>query len=117
MKSIVYLWDWIGENKLLTDTGTERPSNSISFGLQMFANMKKIKLTQDKTALVDDDDYEYLSQWKWSLQRGYNKYYSARYFDGKYIYMHRLIISAKKGEYVDHIDNNGLNNQKLNLRI
>ena len=31
--------------------------------------------------------------------------------------MHRYILKATKGQYVDHIDFNRLNNQKLNLRL
>ena len=86
--------------------------------------MKKIHLTQNQIALVDDEDYEYLSQWKWYAHRRHNKYtyYAMRteYVNGKkQIRMHNA-IALKYGindyEELDHIDRDGLNNQKSNLR-
>jgi hypothetical protein len=74
--------------------------------------MKSIPLTQGKVAIVDDDRYDELSKTKWNyLSVGY-----ARSGNGK-ILMHRLIVGASRGELVDHIDGNKLNNQKENLRI
>ncbi len=82
--------------------------------------MKKIKLTQGKYALVDDEDYEFLNQWKWIADKGYNTYYATRreQVDNKsvHIKMHRLIMDTKSGEMVDHINRNGLDNRKENLR-
>jgi len=79
--------------------------------------MKKIKLTQNKYVLVDDKDFNYLNQFKWHAIKGRNTFYAARniYKNGtrKYIRMHNLIL----GNGVDHIDNNGLNNQRKNLRL
>lgn len=87
--------------------------------------MKEIKLTRNKIAFVDDEDYEYLNQWKWNAHTiGKNKpYYAIRscYERGKKtLRMHRVLIEKYIGEFnyeVDHIDGNGLNNQKENLRI
>jgi len=73
--------------------------------------MKTIILTKGYSALVDDDDYDFLSQWKWYLSNGY-----AINNDGRKK-MHRLVTKAKQGEIVDHIDRNRLNNTKSNLRI
>lgn len=84
--------------------------------------MKKIKLTQGKFALVDNEDFEYLSQWIWVVHKGWDTYY-ARAFDYRgskkpvRIYMHRIIYKAKKGDIVDHINRNGLDNRKENLHI
>jgi len=83
--------------------------------------MKKIKLTQGKVALVDDEDYEYLNQWKWYLVKPRYIYYAIRIgkrINGKnkHIYMHRVIMNTPSWLQVDHIDHNGLNNQKSNLR-
>lgn len=84
----------------------------------------QIPLTQGQFALVDDVDYELLSQWRWhaSVKRGVTKGYACRtewHPNGKSkcIRMHRLIMSCPQGLVVDHIDGNGLNNQKVNLRI
>ena len=86
--------------------------------------MKKIPLTQGKVALVDDEDYEWLSRWKWySLKRRSGIFYVTRNqwnFGTKKsskICMHRLIMKAVGGEIVDHKDGNGLNNQRYNLRF
>ena len=86
--------------------------------------MKKIKLTQDKYALVDDCDYEYLNQWKWRIQKNGRTFYvirNSRKDECKTrisISMHRIILQRTGIEFkqVDHIDGNGLNNCRLNLR-
>ena len=83
--------------------------------------MKEIKLTHGKVALVDDEYFHYLNQWKWFALNSYNnKYYAARHLMKNYkqstILMHRVIMNTSDCLQVDHIDNNGLNNQKANLR-
>ena len=79
--------------------------------------MKEIKLTQGKVALVDDDDFEYLNQWKWHARKDCNTYYARRTKNRIPLYMHHDIIGKPiKGIVTDHIDGNGLNNQRYNLR-
>lgn len=78
--------------------------------------MKKIPLTQGKFAIVDDADYDWLNQWKWhAVKRGQVWY--ARRGSVPQIYMHRLIMGDPKKMDIDHINDNGLNNQRCNLRI
>lgn len=84
--------------------------------------MKRIKLTQGKYALVDDADYEYLSQWNWMCSKNKTrKGYACRTkrVEGKKIgvIMHRLIMDAPKGMVTDHINHNTLDNRRENLRI
>ncbi len=85
--------------------------------------MKEIHLTQGKIALVDDDNYDFLMQWKWFARKHRNTYYATRYngrLNGKQrpnIQMHREILNATQGVQVDHEDHNGLNNQKYNIRL
>lgn len=79
--------------------------------------MKKIALTGKyglgKFALVDDEDYEELSNYKWGVMAvGY-----AYTYYHEIIYMHRLILNPPKNKEVDHVDGNKLNNQRQNLRI
>lgn len=82
--------------------------------------MKEIKLTQRKTVLVDDEDYNFLMQWKWyAIKMGYN-FYAVRSatINGKrqLILMHREIMETPQNMEVDHRDMNTLNCQKYNLR-
>jgi hypothetical protein len=81
---------------------------------------KQIPLTQGLFATVDNDMYDYLMQWKWqAIKRG--KLFHAirterKLFSKKTIYMHRVIMNTPDGMDVDHIDGNGLNNTRANLR-
>jgi hypothetical protein len=83
--------------------------------------MKEIKLTQGLVALVDDEDFDYLNQWKWYAYKNGNVYYTKRNLTingiTTQITMHSDIIKILDGMMVDHIDHNGLNNQKHNLRL
>lgn len=78
--------------------------------------MKKIKLTRNKFAIVDDKDYPILSASKWYCT---NAGYAQRdlYSERKKILMHRFILGAGSGESVDHINGNKLDNRRLNLRL
>ncbi len=78
--------------------------------------MKEILLTDGKIAIIDDEDYALISRYKWKPE-----------VHGKRIYavtksspikrMHRLIMKAKDGQIIDHINGDGLNNTRANLRI
>lgn len=84
-----------------------------------FLYMKLIPLTQGKFAQVDDEDFIKLNKYKWYLKRNSNKSDNEGYAVGGKagISMHRFLLNPKKPLIVDHIDGNGLNNQKSNLRI
>jgi hypothetical protein len=74
--------------------------------------MKNIPLTQGKFAIVDDEDYEELSKYKWTLSNGYaikTKYRKA-------ILMHRIINKTPDNLFTDHKNGNKLDNRKENLR-
>lgn len=77
--------------------------------------MKKIKLTQNKFVLVDDEDFEYLNQWKW--QFGGRRYAVRTINHSQKIYMHRQIMNPPKNMEIDHINGNELDNRKENLRF
>ncbi len=93
--------------------------------------MRQIQLTQEKIALIDDEDFEKVCGFRWhyvpetrrksTLINGYaaaNVYVRGSGHKGKTktVLMHRLIADAQPGELVDHRDGDGLNNQKVNLR-
>jgi hypothetical protein len=82
--------------------------------------MKEITLTKGYRAIVDDDDYEWLSQFKWHAAIRKSKVYAARSVSPSnglrsMVYMHRAIIGMNDVE-VDHRDADGLNNARKNLR-
>jgi len=83
--------------------------------------MIKIALTQDKTSLISDEDADLVSQFKWSAVRRKGKWYTLTNLPGGggTTSIHRLVCGLKTGDpaKVDHIDGNGLNNQRSNLRL
>jgi hypothetical protein len=80
--------------------------------------MKEIKLSQGKVALVDDEDYDYLNQWKWhTVFKSNNRMYAAHKSGIHSTFMHRVIMNTPSNKITDHIDHNGLNNQRSNLRV
>jgi len=83
--------------------------------------MKHIILSQGKYALVDDEDFEFLNQWKWCAHKDGKIFYVIRGIrvgkKTKTILMHRVIMNPFPNQEVDHINGNGLDNQRLNLRI
>lgn len=81
--------------------------------------MKEIPLTQNKVALVDDEDFESLSAYIWHAHKAPKSptYYAARNDGSGFFYMHREIMNAAPGVKVDHKNGNGLDNQKSNLRF
>ena len=78
--------------------------------------MKYIPLTQGKQAIVDDEDFERVNQWKWCFHKGNNEK-NAYAFRFNSIRMHRFILNVPKGLHVDHINGDTLDNRKKNLRI
>lgn len=85
--------------------------------------MKKIPLSQGKFALVDDADFDFLSQWKWYVNYDGYAVRSELFYkvDGKKssktIRMHRVILNTPVDLLTDHIDMNRLNNQRSNIRV
>jgi hypothetical protein len=81
--------------------------------------MLKIPLSQGKFAIVGPRDYIYLMQWKWCYMKGY----AVRHDNGRpgrpLIYMHRVILERmgfKDFEQCDHINRDGIDNRRTNLR-
>lgn len=79
--------------------------------------MKEIPLTQGRVALVDDEDYEELNKYKWFLISTPRNCYAARRERVHIVYMHRQLLGVTDSLEVDHIDHDGLNNQRNNIRL
>lgn len=83
--------------------------------------MKEIALSKRYTAIVSDEDFEWLNKYKWHTHHHGKTVYAVRVeiVNGKRhkVRMHREILGAKDGMVVDHKDMNGLNNQRSNIRI
>lgn len=77
--------------------------------------MKRIKLTRNKYALVDNNDYEKVSKIKWYCT--VHGYAANRNWHNPIIYMHRFIMESPQNKIVDHINGNKLDNRRKNLRI
>jgi hypothetical protein len=82
--------------------------------------MRLIPLTRGQFAKVDDEDFEFLSQWKWHALKQPHTFYAARNVtvDGKRktIWMHRVVNKTPEGLLTDHKNGDGLDNQRHNLR-
>lgn len=79
--------------------------------------MKEIELTRGYKAIVDDDIYEKLSTKKWRAQKNYSTVYAITGKGKDVKYMHRVLCEPEKGFVVDHINGNGLDNRRTNLRV
>ena len=89
--------------------------------------MKEIFLTQGQVAKIDDEDHERINKHKWCALKSPRGFYAIRMMSSletknnggvrNIVRMHRFIMDTPKGMDTDHIDGNGLNNQRKNLRI
>lgn len=80
--------------------------------------MKEIPLSQEQVALIDDDDFDRVSHYNWcAIKRAHTFYASRKIKNTKGNWSSQMLHIFIMGEpYIDHIDGNGLNNQKENLR-
>ena len=83
--------------------------------------MKEIPLKNGGVALVDDADYDMVAQFRWKLVTMANGRlrYAFTYHSRRMIGMHRMLFSGTFGTafLVDHINGDGLNNTRANLRV
>lgn len=79
--------------------------------------MKMIQLTKSQWAKVDDEDFDFLSTFKWHVRFNRRNKYAITMMCNKSVSMHRLLLSAERGEVVDHINHDGLDNRRSNIRI
>jgi hypothetical protein len=81
--------------------------------------VRYIPLTRGQYAIVDAADFEWLSRYKWHAapRDAAGGFYARRHEKGRNVWMHREIMNAPEGMVVDHIDGNGLNDRRCNLRL
>lgn len=84
--------------------------------------MAEVPLTQGKIALINDADLLLISPYTWCAQHTRHHWYAITFIGSGHtarrrVSMHRLLMSAPPGIQVDHIDGDGLNNQRSNLRL
>jgi len=80
--------------------------------------MSAVSLAGGKCALVDEIDVPLVNSRRWFVQRsGRNCVYAISKHHGRTIYMHRVIVGARAGQCVDHINGDGLDNRRANLRL
>lgn len=105
---------------------TERPVMSeitiqtiIDLGNTALTDVKLIPLTKGQFAIIDIEDYDQLMQCKWYVKDSKvdTSLYAVRKPDFGIVRMHRVIMDAPKGMEVDHINGNGLDNRRCNLRL
>ena len=85
---------------------------------------RRIPLTQGKYAIVDPERYEELAKYKWHVSWTPGGIYAVRLVKAKkgskvrqkVVRMHRVVVGAREGEIVDHINHNGLDNRIANVR-
>lgn len=79
----------------------------------------KINLLNDRYALIDDEDWPIVKSYKWyaDVRQTGHVYVKARIGKHRTIYLHRVVLNAQRGHHVDHINGNGLDNRRANLRL
>lgn len=83
----------------------------------------RIPLTKGKFAIVDKEDIAKLNRYKWRVTKNGDNYYAVTtIYNCKTkkeanLYMHRLLLDAKKGKFVDHKNHKTLDNRRVNIRI
>jgi hypothetical protein len=83
--------------------------------------MKTVMLTRDRVALVDDDDYERVSRHRWCAHHYGNTWYASSWIGPhktrKRVPLHRFIVGDATGHEVDHVNGDGLDCRRSNLRL
>lgn len=98
-------------------TGTLMPNDNIT-NIEKENNCKVILLTNGKYALVDEEDYYEVRKFNWAAISSRNTFYAVKNSKNNRI-MHRFIMGLERGDnrVIDHINHDGLDNRKANLRI
>lgn len=89
--------------------------------IRIHGEIAYVPLTRGYEAVIDACDVPIVKCYNWHVDAHKKHFYAAAgaVIDGKptRIRMHRLLSGADKGQYVDHIDGDGLNNRRDNIRV
>lgn len=81
-------------------------------------NYAIITLSRGLNSIIDESDFDAVAAWRWHAIDGHGRgFYAAGQPFGKRTYLHRFILGAPKGVFVDHINRNCLDNRRSNLRL
>jgi hypothetical protein len=96
------------------------PRHDLPIYTDAFGDYCKIPLTKGRFARVDPEDYIWLAQFRWHSKTSKDATYAVRTIQvkgrAKRIYMHRLLTNTPEGLVCDHMNHDGLDNRKGNLR-
>ncbi len=76
-----------------------------------------VPLTKGFGAIIDEGDWPLVEPHSWCALKGWQTWYAVTWIDRRCVLMHRLLLGAPKGLEVDHVDGDGLNNRRGNLRL
>lgn len=80
-----------------------------------------IPLTKGQRTQIDEEDKEFAKAWTWHTEETRKRYYAAtqkrEHGKAKVLYLHRMLLGAKNGEIVMHLNGDTLDNRRSNLRV
>jgi len=110
-------WQVVDRNGVCSNFERARELVHIDIASALAQGAKLIPLSQGKFAIVDAEDYDRLNKYKWHAANNGQTSYAQRHGPDGIVCMHRLIADAPPHLVVDHINHNGLDNRKKNLRL
>lgn len=111
------MWVWIDDPEMIPETRYRKKNDPIPPRVE--GSIAYVPLTQNRFAVIDADDIPLVVGINWQMHKspGKNSIYARAEIDGKMTRMHHLILPITQGQFVDHIDGDGLNNRRSNLRL
>lgn len=76
-----------------------------------------IPLGRGHVAVIDFDDHEKIRGMKWRAIKLRHGLYAACVRNKRYLLLHRFLLDAARGQFIDHEDGDGLNNRRRNIRF